>query len=366
MQWPTVSTFQEMNKQKEIGSLFRKHILSLVPYSSARDEYTGSAHVFLDANENPYNDPLNRYPDPGQRELKRMVASLKNQRVENLFLGNGSDEGIDLLIRVLCEPGVDNLVTVDPTYGMYGVAARIHDVEVRQVMLRSDFSLDPEAVFKAVDGNTKIIFLCSPNNPTSNAFSQAAMERIVDGVDCMVAVDEAYIDFSNREGMLTQVPLRRNLAVLQTLSKAWGLAGIRLGMVFGDAELIRVLSHVKYPYNINTLTMNKAMEEVRDQENYHRWVHQILEQRDLLSEKLEALTLIDQVFPSDSNFLLVKVARPRQVYQYLMEQGIIVRDRSSVPLCEGCLRITVGTPEENRALIKALGAFQPSKQSKST
>jgi histidinol-phosphate aminotransferase len=351
-----------MSKRKEIGSLFRKHIPTLVPYSSARDEYSGTAHIYLDANENPHNAPLNRYPDPGQLELKKAVAAIKGQQVENLFLGNGSDEGIDLLIRVFCNPGVDNLVTVDPTYGMYGVAARIHNVEVRQVLLRPDFSLDPEAVLKAVDEHTKLVFICSPNNPTSNAFNRHAIESIVDGVNCMVVLDEAYIDFSSQEGWLTEVPQKRNLAVLQTLSKAWGLAGIRLGMVFGDPELIRVLSNVKYPYNINTLTIDKALESIREKENYTQWVAQILEERDRLADKLGSMPLVEKVFPSDSNFLLVKVAHPRQVYQNLMEQGIIVRDRSSVPLCAGCLRITVGTAEENRALLVALGAFHPSNE----
>jgi histidinol-phosphate aminotransferase len=355
-----------MGKRKEIESLFRDHISTLVPYSSARDEYSGAAHVFLDANENPYNSPLNRYPDPGQRELKEAVAALKGQQVENLFLGNGSDEGIDLLIRVLCAPGVDNLVTVDPTYGMYGVSARIHDVEVRQVLLRPDFSLDPEAVLNAVNAHTKLVFICSPNNPTSNAFNRADMDKIVDGVDCMVAVDEAYIDFSSKEGLLADVPRKRNLAVLQTFSKAWGLAGIRLGMVFGDPELIRVLSHVKYPYNINSLTIGKALESIADREKYVRWVDRILTERDRLSEKLESLPLIQKVFPSDSNFLLVKVAHPLMVYQHLMDRGIIVRNRSSVPLCEGCLRITVGTPEENQALIAALSTIHPANQREET
>jgi histidinol-phosphate aminotransferase len=337
--------------------LFREHIPGLVPYSSARDEYSGSAHVFLDANENPFNHPLNRYPDPGQHDLKQALARIKHQQKENLFLGNGSDEGIDLLIRVFCNPGLDNVITVDPTYGMYGVSARIHDVKRKQVLLRPDFSLDPDAVLNATDRNTKLIFLCSPNNPTSNAFDRVAMEQVIDHASCMVVVDEAYIDFSREEGMLSEVPEKRNLVVLQTLSKAWGLAGIRLGMVFGDPELIQVLSHVKYPYNVNSLTISAALESLSDSQQYEQWVRLIVEERDRLSGELASLPLIRKVYPSDANFLLVKVDNPRRIYQSLMDRGIIVRDRSSVPLCDGCLRITVGTPEENRLLLEALSVI---------
>jgi len=346
----------------DIRSLFRDHIPGLVPYSSARDEYSGSAHVFLDANENPFNQPYNRYPDPGQRDLKKALAGMKHQQVENLFLGNGSDEGIDLLIRVLCNPGEDNVLTVDPTYGMYGVSARIHNVERKQVLLRPDFSLDPEAVLDAVDLNTKVIFLCSPNNPTSNTFNRNAMEQIIDHARCMVVVDEAYIDFSRDEGMLSLVPEKRNLVVLQTLSKAWGLAGIRLGMVFGDPELIRVLSHVKYPYNINSLTISTALESIRDSRQYSQWVQQIVEERDRLSGEFASLSLIRKVYPSDANFLLVQVDDPQRIYKTLMERGIVVRDRSSAPLCEGCLRITVGTPEENGILLEALSDINRSNE----
>jgi histidinol-phosphate aminotransferase len=346
-----------MDEQMSIRSLIRDNISGLVPYSSARDEYSGSALVFLDANENPYNAPLNRYPDPGQRELKEAVAGLKNQRVENLFLGNGSDEGIDLLIRVLCNPGQDNIITVEPTYGMYGVCAHINDVEQKKVLLGPGFSLDPDAVVKAADRNTKIIFMCSPNNPTSNAFDRGAMEKIIDSVSCIVVVDEAYIDFSGGEGMLPEVPGKRNLVVLQTLSKAWGLAGIRLGMVFGHPELIRFLSRVKYPYNINTLTLAKAIECVARRENRDIWIRQILEEREQLTGSLESLTFVERVYPSDANFLLVRVKDPSSVYRYLAERGIVVRDRSAMPLCEGCLRITVGTQKENQALYEALKSY---------
>ncbi|MCD4711470.1 MAG: aminotransferase class I/II-fold pyridoxal phosphate-dependent enzyme, partial [Bacteroidales bacterium] len=243
----------------DISALVRQTILEMEPYSSARDEYSGSASLFMDANENPFNAPLNRYPDPAQLQLKQRIAAIKGQPVENIFLGNGSDEGIDILFRVLCEPGRDNVVTVDPTYGMYGVCAQINGVERRTVLLNSDFSLDPDAVLDAVDGQTKLIFLCSPNNPTSNSFEKEAMLKIIDGVNCMVVVDEAYIEFSKGAGLLSQLQEKKNLVVLQTLSKAWGLAGIRLGMLFAHPDLVGYLSGVKYPYNINTLTMEAAM-----------------------------------------------------------------------------------------------------------
>ena len=341
----------------DIRELVRANIRSLKPYSSARDDFSGSASVFLDANENPHNPPLNRYPDPKQLELKRKIASLKGQDTGNLFLGNGSDEGIDLLFRTLCEPGTDNVITVDPTYGMYGVCADINDVERRSVLLREDFSLDATAVLDAVDERTKIIFLCSPNNPTSNSLERKEMTEIIDGASCMVVVDEAYIDFSREPGLLSLVPRKKNLVVLQTLSKAWGLAGIRLGMVFAHRDLIAYLSAVKYPYNVNALSMEEAMNMLEKGMERDFWVQSILAQRQRLSSALESFSFVRRIYPSDANFLLVKVDDPADLYKFLMRQGIIVRDRSRVPLCEGCLRITIGTPEENRALIAALNTY---------
>jgi histidinol-phosphate aminotransferase len=346
-----------MDRSMHIWQLVRQNIRDLVPYSSARDEYSGSASVFLDANENPYNSPLNRYPDPRQLELKKLIAGMKQQQVKNLFLGNGSDEGIDLLFRVLCEPGMDNVITVDPTYGMYGVCAKINNVEQKSVLLRADFTLDTDAVIDAVDDRTKIIFLCSPNNPTSNSFEREAVMKIVEEVHCLVVVDEAYIDFSREQSLLSLVPARRNLAVLQTLSKSWGLAGIRLGMVFAHEDLIGYMSNVKYPYNINTLTLESAIKSLADQDVREGWVEQILNEREKLEEGLKSLTFVKKIFPSDANFLLVKMENPCDVYEYLMEKGIIVRDRSSVPLCKGCLRITIGTEKENLLLHDALVAF---------
>lgn len=346
-----------MNELFNIQDLIRDNIAKLEPYSSARDEFSGSASVFLDANENPLNEPLNRYPDPRQLDLKKMIAGIKGLAVDQIFLGNGSDEGIDLLFRVLCEPGRDNVITVDPTYGMYGVCAQINDVERKSVLLREDFSLDPDAVIQAADAHTKMVFLCSPNNPTSNALERESIIKIVEGVDCMVVVDEAYLDFSDRPGMLSELTEYGNLVILQTLSKAWGLAGIRLGMVFAQPALISYLTAVKYPYNINTLTMEAAIKQLADEQIHTFWIKTILKERDLLVEDLSAFEFVRQVFPSDANFLLVKVDDPGKIYAYLMQQGIIVRDRSSVALCEGCIRITVGTVDENRILIKALSAY---------
>jgi len=314
--------------------------------------------VFLDANENPFNAPLNRYPDPRQLDLKTRIAQLKGISRDQIFLGNGSDEGIDVIFRVLCEPGRDNVITVDPTYGMYGVCASINGVDRHSVLLNKDFSLDPDAVLTAVDEHTKLIFLCSPNNPTSNSLDREAILKIIDQVNCMVVVDEAYIDFSQDAGLLSLLDGKKNLVVLQTLSKAWGFAGIRLGMLFAHPELVEFLSRVKYPYNINSLTLDAALKGLKNTEQSSKWIREILEERGSLVKQLESLPFIKKVHPSDANFLLIQVEDPSAVYDFLMAKGIIIRDRSTVPLCEGCLRITIGTSEENRALITALKTFQ--------
>jgi len=353
---------QAMSKEFEIYSQVRENIRNLVPYASARDEFSGSASVFLDANENPHNPPLNRYPDPGQLALKERIASMKGQKVENLFLGNGSDEAIDLLYRVLCDPGVDHVISVDPTYGMYGVCAGINAVQCKSVLLREDFSLDVEAVMNAVDEHTKIIFLCSPNNPTSNSLNTRAVIEVIDRAPCVVVMDEAYIDFSSGPGLLAMVPEKKNLVVLQTLSKAWGLAGIRLGMAFAHPQLIAYMSAVKYPYNVNSLTIAEALRTLGQREGKENWVKEILVERERLSVALGDLSFVKKVFPSDANFLLLKVLEPVKLYKYLVNAGIIVRDRSSVPLCQGCLRITVGTPEENSLLLDALKKYEPEKE----
>lgn len=351
-----------MGKSFNITKLVRPNIRDLVPYSSARDEYSGSASVFLDANENPYNPPLNRYPDPYQKELKKAIARVKGAEVKNLFLGNGSDEGIDLLFRVLCEPGLDNVITVEPTYGMYRVSARINNVEQRSVLLSRDFDLDPAAVIGAVNKRTKMIFLCSPNNPTANSLDRQAILEIIRETDCMVVVDEAYIDFSTRESLLSLIPGMENLVVLQTLSKAWGMAGIRLGMVFAHEELVGYLSRVKYPYNINALSMETALKSMEIHETRATWVKEVLRERVKLEDRLGSFSFVKQVFPSDANFLLVKMEDPARVHAYLMNSGIIVRNRSSEPLCEGCLRITVGTEAENMTLLEALMNYGQTKK----
>ena len=348
-----------MTESRNISKLVRKNILELKPYSSARDAYSGSASVFLDANENPNNSPLNRYPDPQQTRLKQAIADLKGIPMENLFLGNGSDEGIDLLFRVLCEPGRDHVITVDPTYGMYAVCAEINGVERRSVLLNSDFSLNPEAVLAAVNEHTKLIFLCSPNNPTSNSLDREGLLKIIDGVNCMVVVDEAYIGFSEDSGLLSVLKEKKNLVILQTLSKAWGLAGIRLGMLFAHPDLVGHISRVKYPYNVNQLTIDAALKSLADTDHRSLWIREILEERSRLATRLKLLAFVKEVYPSDANFLLIKVEDPIAVYTYLMNRGIIIRDRSSVPLCGGCLRITIGSKEENQTLIDALKIFQP-------
>ena len=323
-----------MTDSRNISKLVRKNILEMKPYSSARDEYSGSASVFLDANENPYNSPFNRYPDPQQTLLKKRIADLKGLSMENIFLGNGSDEGIDLLFRVLCEPGRDHVITVDPSYGMYAVCAEINGVERRSVLLKSDFSLDPDAVLAAVDEHTRLIFLCSPNNPTSNSLEREAVLKIIDGVNCMVVVDEAYIDFSQGPGLLSLLKEKPNLVLLQTLSKAWGLAGIRLGMLFAHPDLVGYISRVKYPYNVNQLSIDAALKGLDDTAHRSLWIKEILEERGRMATQLELLPFVTEVYPSDANFLLIKVEDPSAVYQFLMNNGIIIRDRSTVPLCE--------------------------------
>lgn len=343
-----------MGNSVNIRKLVRANVRDLVPYSSARDEFSGSASVFLDANENPHNPPLNRYPDPTQKELKRAIATVKGTEMQNLFLGNGSDEGIDLLFRVLCEPGVDNVITVEPTYGMYRVCAGINNVEQRRVLLGERFRLDADAVIDAVDEHTKMIFLCSPNNPTSNSLAREDLMRIVREVECMVVLDEAYIDFSSQESLLPEIEGSWNLVVLQTLSKAWGMAGIRLGMVFAHEELVGYLSRVKYPYNINSLTQDAALKQLVGPRTMENWVRLVLEERARMEQFLGNLEFVKEIFPSDANFLLVRMEHPSAVHDFLVSRGIIVRNRSSEPMCEGCLRITVGTGQENLELFQAL------------
>ena len=343
---------------KPLNQLLRPNIKGLKPYSSAREEYTGEAAVLLDANENPFNDPYNRYPDPYQRKVKEKIASLKDVESAQIFLGNGSDEPIDLLFRAFCEPGIDNVISIDPTYGMYQVAADINNVEVRRVLLNEAFQMDVPALLKAVDDRTKLLFLCSPNNPTGNCLKAADIEAVLNGFDGIVVLDEAYIDFAPGQSFLSRLNEFPNLVILQTFSKAWGMAGIRLGMAFADKELIGVLSKIKYPYNINVLTQQKALELLASESQVNFSIEKLLSERGLLEAALKKLPFVQKVYPSDANFILVKTDHPKEIYNFLVEKKIIIRDRSSVALCEGCLRITVGSPAENSLLLEALMMFE--------
>jgi histidinol-phosphate aminotransferase len=337
-----------------LSNIVRKNIQSLQPYSSARDEYTGAASVFLDANENPYNSPWNRYPDPRQVTLKNQLGALKNTPANGIFLGNGSDEPIDLLYRAFCEPGADNVVAISPTYGMYRVAADINNIEYREVLLEEDFSLDAGKILAATDSSTKLIFLCSPNNPTGNALNQDEIIRIMNNFHGLVILDEAYIDFCPEKSLLGELAEYPGLVILQTLSKAWGLAAIRLGMAFASPEIISVLSKIKYPYNINLLTQQKALEMLQSSDEKELWVKTILAQKEILQKELSQLPLVIKIFPSDANFILVKTTAAKDIYNLLVDRHIIVRDRSRVALCGESLRITVGTGQENQLLIDAL------------
>ncbi|MDR1720473.1 MAG: histidinol-phosphate transaminase [Dysgonamonadaceae bacterium] len=338
----------------ELDLLVRKCIKALSPYSSARDEYQGKASVFMDANENPYNAPYDRYPDPKQWELKEKIAHLKNIPKEQIMLGNGSDEPIDLLIRIFCEPGVDNIVAPDPTYGMYQVAAQINNVEYRRVRFDENFNLDADKLLRATDRNTKLIYLCSPNNPTGNALEHNTMLKIISSFSGIVIVDEAYIDFSSKPSLLKQLNDYPNLIVLQTFSKAWASAGVRLGVTYASKEIIALLHKVKYPYNINILTQNYMLHLLDDYPKIQNWIHILMAERDLLEKELKALPCVEKVYPSDANFFLVKMNDANAAYRYLVDRSIIVRNRNNLPLCANCIRITVGTKAENQMLIQTL------------
>lgn len=338
----------------DLKTWVRPNIWNLKPYSSARSEFKGEASVFLDANENPYNAPYNRYPDPLQWAVKEKISQLKGVPAEQIFLGVGSDEPIDLIYRAFCEPGIDNVVAIDPTYGMYQVCADINNVEYRKVSLDNEFNVDADAVLNAIDTHTKAVFVCSPNNPTGNSLNRAAVERILKSFAGVVVVDEAYIDFSSQPTFLHLLNEYANLVVLQTFSKAWGSAGIRLGMAFASREIIEIFNKIKYPYNINKLTQEHALSMLEKAGQVKEWVTILLQERVRLASELSRLSIVKKVYPSDANFLLVKVDDASAVYRYLVENGIIVRNRNNITLCMGCLRITVGTPEENSLLIEAM------------
>lgn len=335
-----------------ILQLVRNNIRLLAPYSTARDEYKGEIGVFLDANENPFSNGYNRYPDPRQAELKAQISRIKGVPADRIFVGNGSDEAIDLCLRIFCEPRIDNVVTIAPTYGMYKVAASINDVEVREVQLGEDFSLPLQELLAACDENTKLMFICSPNNPTGNSFPIEQMRWLLEYFSGVVVVDEAYIDFSSQESMTTLLDEYPNLIVLQTLSKAYGLAALRLGLAFAHKSVMQIFANVKYPYNINLAGMEIAKKllerDVQDE------INTIKSERERVAATLIAAGCVERVYPSDANFLLVKVDDASAVYNELIEQKIIVRDRSRVVGCEGCLRITIGTPDENNRLLQLI------------
>jgi len=343
---------------KSLEQLVRKNIWSLAPYSSARDEYSGKeAHVFLDANENPYNAPYNRYPDPLQREVKKLLERVKGVPAENIFLGNGSDEAIDLPYRIFCEPGRDNVVSIAPTYGMYQVCADINNIECRQVLLDDNFQLHADAVLKACDAHTKIIWLCSPNNPTGNSLDRDEIMKVIEGFEGIVIVDEAYIDFAHQMSLRQELPTHPNLIILQTMSKAWGSAAIRLGMAFASKEIIAIYNKVKYPYNVNQLTQQQAIEMLKDPFEVDKTVKVLLQERSRLMQAFLELPICEKIYPTDANFFLTRVTDATKIYNYLVDRGIIVRNRSRIQLCQNCLRITIGTRTENNELLSALRQF---------
>ena len=342
-----------------VCSLVRPNILALKPYSCARDEFKGrEASVFLDANENPYNTPFNRYPDPLQEELKDRLAEVKGVPASRIFLGNGSDEAIDLVYRIFCEPRQDNVVAIAPTYGMYAVCADINDVEYRPVELNADFTLDADRLLAATDAHTKVIWICSPNNPTGNALDRRAIERVLTEFQGIVVVDEAYSDFNDQRPFRLDLDRFPNLIVLNTFSKLWGSAAIRLGMAFASEEIIGLFNKVKYPYNINALTQQQAVKMLGNLQQVQYWRATLLRERENLLPAVAELPICKAVYPTDANFFLARMTDADSIYHYLIDRGIVVRNRSRVQLCGNCLRITIGTPQENNALLGALRQYR--------
>lgn len=340
---------------KPLKELTRPNIWNLAAYSSARNEYSGKvAKVFLDANENPYNTPFNRYPDPLQQEVKKLVSRIKGVPAENIFLGNGSDEAIDLPYRCFTTPGVDNVVAIAPTYGMYKVCADINDVEYRTVALDNHFDIQAEKILAACDEHTKLIWLCSPNNPTGNNLNREEVEKIIEQFQGLVIVDEAYSDFSKQQPFRKDILKHPNLIVLNTMSKAWGCAAIRMGMAFASKEIIALFNKVKYPYNVNELTQQQAIKALSDPFEVDKWVKMLLQERSKLMEAFQLLPDCEEVYPSDANFFLAKMKDAQATYDYLVDEGIIVRNRTKITLCHNCLRITIGTRTENSELLSAL------------
>lgn len=350
-----------MKTSFDLNGLLRANIQKLVPYSSARDEFKGEASVYLDANENSFGSPLerlyNRYPDPLQKQVKDKLSKIKGVPAENIFLGNGSDEAIDILYRAFCQPGLDNVILVPPTYGMYEVSANINDVITRKVNLTPDYQLDLDGIAQAIDAHTKLIFICSPNNPTGNSIRRQDIETILTNFDGIVVVDEAYINFSKHKSFTYELAEFPNLVVLQTLSKAWGLAALRLGMAFASTEIIQVFNKIKPPYNINQATQELVLDALDNVAMVNDWIKETVQERERLNVALGNIVQVSRITPSDANFILVQLQEPRELYNFLVNDGVIVRDRSKVELCEGCLRITVGTAEENARLITLIQQF---------
>lgn len=345
-----------------LQSIVRPNVLQMKAYSSARDEFKGNANVFVDANENNLGslagEGYNRYPDPHQKKLKARIAELKGVRPSQIFLGNGSDEAIDLLFRLVCRPGQDSMLHLPPTYGMYEVSAHLNDVKLEAVQLTPEFQIPVPEVLRSVKDTTKLLFVCSPNNPTGNLLHQESIEALLDNFDGLVVVDEAYIDFAESPSWTSRLDEYPNLVVLQTFSKAWGMAGLRLGMAFGSEELIALLDKIKPPYNINEATQQLALKALEQTEQLAYMIEEIVQEREMLLKALPTLDVVEQVFPSDANFLLVRVKNANGLYEHLLRQGIVVRNRSSLPGCEGCLRISIGTVDENQALYQAISNFK--------
>lgn len=347
--------------QFNLDDLIRENIKKLVPYSSARDEFTGEARIFLDANENSLGSPTtrwyNRYPDPLQQKVKQKLSEVKGVPSENIFLGNGSDECIDIVIRAFCEPATDNIIICPPTYGMYEVSANINNVAIKKVPLTPAFQLDLPAIEEAIDDNTKAIFLCSPNNPTGNSLSREDIEVILNNYSGIVVIDEAYINFSRFRSFTQELQDYPNLVILQTLSKAWGLAALRVGIAFASEAIVGVMNKIKPPYNINQASQDLTLQALEEVGQVNDMIREIVAQRQVLAEGLQKLSFVQKIYPSDANFLLVQVTEAKKIYEYLLDNGIVVRDRSNVILCLGCLRITVGTSIENENLLQVLQQF---------
>jgi histidinol-phosphate aminotransferase len=343
----------------DLENLVRENIRRLVPYSSARKEFTGAAQIFLDANENSFGSPLaenyNRYPDPLQVKIKEKIAKIYGVNQSEIFVGNGSDEAIDLLFRIFCEPRTDSVLICPPTYGMYEVSADINDIEVKKVNLTEDFQLDLPAIEKAFDERTKIVFVCSPNNPTGNSFPRTQILELAKNFAGIVVVDEAYVHFSSEKSLTNEIKNYPNLVVLQTFSKAWGLAGLRVGLAFAGEEIIRLFNKVKPPYNVSQIAQETILKALENKEQVEKTIRQIIGEREKLIENLRALSFVTRIYPTDANFVLVKTSDAEKIYKFLLDEKIVVRNRNNVELCAGCLRITVGTPAENKSLLEALG-----------